>query len=62
MNLVRFMEICLNETYSKVRIGKYVSDPFVVQNGLKQGMFYSQWSSPVLQNMPLGKYKKIKWD
>jgi hypothetical protein len=29
--------MCLNETYSKVRIGKYLSDMFPVQNGLKQG-------------------------
>jgi hypothetical protein len=29
--------MCLNETYSKVRIGKYLSDSFPIQNGLKQG-------------------------
>jgi hypothetical protein len=29
--------MCLNETYSEVRIGKYLSDKFSVQNGLKQG-------------------------
>jgi hypothetical protein len=29
--------MCLNETYSKVRIGKLLSDKFPVQNGLKQG-------------------------
>jgi hypothetical protein len=28
--------MCLNETYSKVRIGKHLSDSFPVQNGLKQ--------------------------
>jgi hypothetical protein len=27
----------LNETYTKVRIGKHLSDTFPVQNGLKQG-------------------------
>jgi hypothetical protein len=27
----------LNETYSKVRIGKHLSDSFSIQNGLKQG-------------------------
>jgi hypothetical protein len=26
----------LNETYSKVRIGKHLSDSFPIQNGLKQ--------------------------
>jgi hypothetical protein len=29
--------MCLNETYSAVRIGKYRSDKFPIQNGLKQG-------------------------
>jgi hypothetical protein len=28
--------MCLNETYSTVRIGKYQSDKFPIQNGLKQ--------------------------
>jgi hypothetical protein len=27
----------LNETYSEVRIGTYLSDYFPIQNGLKQG-------------------------
>jgi hypothetical protein len=27
----------LNETYSKVRMGKHLSDSFPIQNGLKQG-------------------------
>jgi hypothetical protein len=29
--------MCLNETYSKVRIGSLLSDKFPIQNGLKQG-------------------------
>jgi hypothetical protein len=29
--------MCLNETYSKVCIGKLLSDKFPLQNGLKQG-------------------------
>jgi hypothetical protein len=29
--------MCLNETYSTVLIGKYQSDKFPIQNGLKQG-------------------------
>jgi hypothetical protein len=39
MNLVRLIKICLNETYSKVRIGKYLSDNFPIQNDLKEEMF-----------------------
>jgi hypothetical protein len=29
--------MCLNETYSKVRVGKLLSDKFPIRNGLKQG-------------------------
>jgi hypothetical protein len=29
--------MCLNGAYSKVRIGKNLSDNFPIQNGLKQG-------------------------
>jgi hypothetical protein len=35
--LVRLIKICLNETYSKVHIGKHLSDKLPIQNGLKQG-------------------------
>jgi hypothetical protein len=37
MKLVRLIKMCLNETYSKVCIGKLLSDDFSIQNGLKQG-------------------------
>jgi hypothetical protein len=37
MKLVRLSKMCLNETYSKVCIGKHLSDSFPIQNGLKQG-------------------------
>jgi hypothetical protein len=33
--LVRLIKMCLNETYSKVRVGKLLSDKFLIQNGLK---------------------------
>jgi len=29
--------VCLNEAYSRVRVGKYLTDMFPVRNGLKQG-------------------------
>jgi hypothetical protein len=37
VKLVRLIKMCLNETYSKVHIGKHLSDNFPIQNGLKQG-------------------------
>jgi hypothetical protein len=35
--LVGRIQICLNETYSRLRIGKYQSDKFPIENVLKQG-------------------------
>jgi hypothetical protein len=37
MKLVMLTKMCLNGTYRKVRIGKYLSDNLSIQNGLKQG-------------------------
>jgi hypothetical protein len=36
MKLVRLIKMSLNETCSKIGIGKYLSDKFTIQNGLKQ--------------------------
>jgi hypothetical protein len=41
--------MCLNETYSRVRIGKNLSDTFTIENGLKEG----DASSPLLFNFAL---------
>jgi len=35
--LVRLIKMCLNQTYSKVRVGKNPPYAFPVENGLKQG-------------------------
>jgi hypothetical protein len=50
MKLVRLIKMCLNETYSKVRIGKHLSDNFPTQNGLTQGDVLK----PLLFNFTLG--------
>jgi hypothetical protein len=47
--LVRLIKMCLNEPYSKDRIGKLLSDTFPIQNGLKQG----DALSPLLFNFAL---------
>jgi hypothetical protein len=36
MKLVRLIKMFLNESYSKVHIGKFLSDSFPTQNDLKQ--------------------------
>jgi hypothetical protein len=37
MRLVRLIKVCLSETYSKVHVGKRLSNMFYIQNGLKPG-------------------------
>jgi hypothetical protein len=57
LKLVTLIKMCLNETYSKVRIGKHLLDNFPIRNGLKQG----DALSPLLfYNMPLGRSRKTR--
>ena len=37
MKLVRLVKMCLNETYSRVWVGKHLSDMSPFKNGSKQG-------------------------
>jgi hypothetical protein len=37
MKLVMLIKLCLNETFSKVRIGKHLSDGYHTQIGLNRG-------------------------
>jgi hypothetical protein len=37
VKLLRLTKICLNETYSRVFVGRHLSDMFPVKIGLKQG-------------------------
>jgi hypothetical protein len=41
MKLVRLIKMCLNETFSRVQVGKHLSDMFPIGNGLKQGVALS---------------------
>jgi hypothetical protein len=43
------IDMCLNETHSKVCIGKHFSDSYPIQNGMKQG----DALSPLLFNFAL---------
>ena len=45
--LVRLVKMSLTETYSRVRVGKNVSERFPIRNGLKQG----DALSPMLLNL-----------
>jgi hypothetical protein len=37
MKLVRLIKMCLNKTFSKVYVHKYLSNAFPIQNSLKEG-------------------------
>jgi hypothetical protein len=47
--LVRLIKMCLTETYSRVRVDKYLSEAFPIRNELKQG----DGLSPLLFNLTL---------
>jgi hypothetical protein len=49
MKLVRLTEMCLDESYSQVHIGKHLSDSFHILNGLNQ----RDALSPLLFNFAL---------
>jgi len=49
MELVRLIKMCLTETYSRIRVGKNLSDMFPIRNILKQG----DALSPLLFNFAL---------
>jgi len=49
MKMVRLIKMGLNETYSRVWVGRHLSDMFPVRNGLKQG----DASLPLLSNFAL---------
>jgi hypothetical protein len=49
MKLERLIKVCLTETYSRVRVGKHLSDVLPFKNGLKQG----DALSPLLFNVAL---------
>jgi hypothetical protein len=37
MKLMRLIEVCIIQTYCKVRVGKCLSEIFPIQNDLKKG-------------------------
>jgi hypothetical protein len=49
LKLARVIKMCLNETYSRVWVGKHLSDRFAIKNGLKEG----DALSPLLFNFAL---------
>jgi hypothetical protein len=58
MKLGTLIKICLNETNSKLRIGKHLSHNFPIQNGLKQGATLSPLFYKFTSEYAIGKVKE----
>jgi len=58
MKRVRLIKTCLNKTYNKVRVGKYLSDIFPLKNGLKNQMIYGHCFLTLFKNVPLERFKQ----
>jgi hypothetical protein len=62
MKLVRLIKMCLNETYSKIYVGKNLSGTFSIQNGLKQGDALSPLFFSFTIEYAIGKVQENKVD
>ena len=49
MKVVKLIKMCLNETYTRVRVGKNLSEMFPIRNGLKK----EDALSPLLFNIAI---------
>jgi len=49
--LVRLIKMCLNETYSRVRVGRHLSDMFPIKTGFKTKGYFMVTSFQVCFRM-----------
>jgi len=69
MKLARPIKMCLNETGSRIRVGKHLFDIFQIKNGLKKEMPCRHYLLTLLWDKPLGGFRvsgrqgglEIKW-
>jgi len=54
--LVRLIKVCLTETYSRVRVGKNLSEMFPIRNVLKQGDAVTPLLFNIAWNIPLREF------
>jgi len=51
MTSVRLIKMCLNENYSRVRVGKHLSDMLPIKTGLKQDALLSLFFNFTLESV-----------
>jgi len=57
VKMVMLIEMCVHEAYSRVRLGKHLSDTFPIRNGSKKEMPYRYSFSTFLCSIPLGGFR-----
>ena len=62
MKLARPIKMCLNETGSRIRVGKHLFDIFQIKNGLKKEMPCRHYLLTLLWGKPLGGVQVDKED
>jgi len=60
MKLAKLIKMFLNETYSRVRVVKHLSDMFPIKNGLKKEMIYRHWFLTLFYSMPSGGFRDTR--
>jgi hypothetical protein len=60
LKVERLINVCLNETYSRVWVGKHLSDRIPFKSGLKEGYALLPSLFNFALNIPLGGFRQTR--